>query len=111
MQAIPHQRRAVFGSMAPTPLKRAGGSRGADLLDGQPLLEIQAEPAVGRDVMIDQWSQSPPVLRLHRLLVLRLGQHLLIQQRIDVLSRDFVRSHEARFHLPDREPAGWPAVT
>ncbi len=74
------------------------------ILNGQPFLQIQPEPAVGRDMVIDERRQRPPVLWLHRLLVLRFGQHPLDQQRINILSREFIR-YEKAFYSTLGEPA------
>lgn len=74
-----------------------GSLRRLRLLNGQPLAQVQAEPAVGRDVLIDERRERPPVLWLHRLLVARLGQHALNQQGVDELSREFKRYETAYY--------------
>ncbi len=50
--------------------------------------EIEMEPAIRGDVAVDERRQPTPVLRLHRLDMGWIGQHLLQHEGIDVDQAD-----------------------
>lgn len=65
------------------------------LFNWQPFVEVETEPAIRRDVMVDQRCERPPVFWLHRLLVLRLGQHSLNEEGVNI--------HEAYLQQMERQ--------
>jgi hypothetical protein len=58
------------------------------ILNRHPFREVQAKRAIGRYVAIDERGQRAQVLLFHLLQLPGLGEHLLDEQRIDILSRD-----------------------
>jgi hypothetical protein len=58
------------------------------ILNQHPFREVQAKRAIGRHMAIDERGQRAQVLLFHLLQLPGLGEHLLDEQRIDILSRD-----------------------
>lgn len=64
------------------------GSRG--VLNAHPFLQVEAKGSIWSDMAIDERRQRTQIFCFEPPVLLRIGEDLLNQQRVNILSRDFL---------------------